>query len=140
MHNNDNINDSSGSGDSKLQDDNLDQVIYRGEGNSSIIIALKLRAKVIRLLKKDGKIMKSSQDHHVSQHPMHNIEFTHRIMKPLTGPFLSSAIELVHLKSDFINLLSEKVQVERPLHRLDKTLHLDDQYALVMDDLCTLPN
>ena len=138
MHNNNNINDSSDD-DTKLQSDNLDQVIYRGEGNSSIVIALKLQAKVIRLLKKDGKIMKSSQDHHVSQHPMRNIKFIHRIMKPLTDPFLSGATELVHLKSDFINLLSKKVEVERPLHRLDKTLHLDDQYALVMDDLCTLP-
>lgn len=121
-------------------DDILHQVIYRGEGNSSIVVALKTKAKVIRLLKKDGKIMKSSQDHHVTQHPMRSMKFIHLIMKPLADPFLSSATELVHLKSDFINILSKIVEAERPLHRLDKTLHLDDQYALVMDDLCMLPH
>lgn len=119
--------------------DNLDQIIYRGEGNSSIVIALKDHAKVIRLLKKDGKLMKTSKDHHVSQHPMRSINFIHRIMKPLSDPFLSGHTELIHLKSDLVNKLSEHVQVHRPLHRLDKTLVLDDQYALVMDDLCTLP-
>jgi len=122
-----------------LGTDILDQIIYRGEGNSSIVVALKSHAKVIRLLKKDGKIMRTSQDHHVTQHPMRSIKFIHLIMKPLTDPFLSGTTELIHLKSDFINRLSKTVEVYRPLHRLDKTLHLDDQYALVMDDLCTLP-
>lgn len=118
----------------------LDQIIYRGEGNSSLVVALKSRTKVIRLLKKDGKIMKSSQDHHVSQHPMRSLQFIHLIMKPLTEPFLSGPMELVHLKSDFINSLSTIVENHRPSHRLDKTLLLDDQYALVMDDLCALPS
>lgn len=118
----------------------LDQIIYRGEGNSSIVIALKDQAKVIRLLKKDGKIMKSNHDHHVTHHPLRSIKFIHFIMKPLTDPYLSGTTELIHLKSDFINLLSKRVEVYRPLHRLDKTLLLDDQYALVMDDLCTLPH
>lgn len=122
-----------------LGNDVLDQIIYRGEGNSSIVIALKTQAKVIRLLKKDGKLMRSSQDHHATQHPMRSIKFIHLIMKPLTDPYLSSATELIHLKSDFINSLSKRVDAYRPLHRLDKTLILDDQYALVMDDLCTLP-
>lgn len=122
------------------EDDISDQIIYRGEGNSSIVIALKTRAKVIRLLKKDGKIMKSSQYHHAAQHPMRSMKFIHLIMKPLAAPFLSGAMELIHLKSDFINLLSKEVEVYRPFHRLDKTLHLDDQYALVMDDLCALPS
>lgn len=122
-----------------LGDDVLSQMIYRGEGNSSIVIALKAQAKVIRLLKKDGKIMRSSQDHHVRQHPMSSINFIHLIMKPLTDPFLSRAPELIHLKSDFITRLSELVEAHRPAHRLDKTLMLDDQFALVMDDLCTLP-
>lgn len=120
-------------------DDLLRQIVYRGEGNSSIVVALKSSAKVIRLLKKDGKIMKSSQVHHVTQHPMRNINFIHLIMKPLTDPFLNSATELVHLKSKLVNHISRRVEAERPLHRLDKTLHLDDQYALVMDDLCALP-
>lgn len=123
----------------ELGNDILDQIIYRGEGNSSIVIALKSHAKVIRLLKKDGKIMKSSQDHHVTQHPMRSIKFIHLIMKPLTDPFLSGETELIHLKSDFINHLSKIVEAYRPVHRLDKTLLLDDQYALVMDDLCALP-
>lgn len=123
----------------EFNDDLLDQIIYRGEGNSSIVVALKNKSKVIRLLKKDGKIMKTSQDHHVTQHPMRSIRFIHLIMKPLTSPYLSDRTELVHLKSDFVSMLSKKVEVERPPHRLDKTLHLDDQYALVMDDLCTLP-
>lgn len=122
----------------KAKDDIQDQIIYRGEGNSSIVIALKDRAKVIRLLKKDGKIMKSSLDHHVTQHPMSNIRFIHLIMRPLTDHFLSGSTELVHLKSDFVSIISKRVEAERPLHRLDKILHLDDQYALVMDDLCTL--
>uniref|UniRef100_A0A6G1SJP7 Inositol-pentakisphosphate 2-kinase n=1 Tax=Aceria tosichella TaxID=561515 RepID=A0A6G1SJP7_9ACAR len=124
----------------EFNDDLMDQIIYRGEGNSSIVVAIKNRSKVIRLLKKDGKIMRTSQDHHVTQHPMRSIKFIHLIMKPLTSPYLSDATQLVHLKSDFINMLSKKVEVERPSHRLDKTLHLDDQYALVMDDLCTLPD
>jgi len=64
-----------------------EQFIYRGEGNSSIVIAFKDKARVIRLLKKDGKIMKSSLDHHVSQHPMRSIKFIHLIMKPLTEPY-----------------------------------------------------
>lgn len=119
--------------------DILDKIIYRGEGNSSIVIALRNHAKVIRLLKKDGKIMKTSQEHHVSQHPMRSINFIHLIMKPLTDPFLSGSTKLIHLKSDLVNGLSKRVEIHRPLHRLDKTLHLDDQYALVMDDLCTLP-
>lgn len=123
----------------ELGNDILDQIIYRGEGNSSIVIALKSQAKVIRLLKKDGKIMKSSQDHHVTQHPMRSIKFIHLIMKPLTDPYLSEDTELIHLKSDFINNLSERVEAYRPAHRLEKTLHLDDQYALVMNDLCALP-
>lgn len=118
----------------------LDKIIYRGEGNSSIVIALKNQAKVIRLLKKDGKIMKFSKDHHATEHPMRSIKFIHLIIKPLTDPFLSEATELIHLKSDFINMISKNVEAFRPLHRLDKTLLLDDQYALVMDDLCTLPN
>lgn len=122
-----------------LGNDVLDQIIYRGEGNSSIVIALKTQAKVIRLLKKDGKLMRSSQDHHATQHPMRSIKFIHLIMKPLTDPYLSSATELIHLKLDFIDSLSKRVDAYRPLHRLDKTLILDDQYALVMDDLCTLP-
>lgn len=117
----------------------LDQIIYRGEGNSSIVIALKHKSKVIRLLKKDGKLMRSSQDHHVTQHPMRSIQFIHLIMKPLTSPFMSDTTELAHLKSEFINMLSKKVEAERPSHRLDKTLHLDDQYALIMNDLCALP-
>lgn len=132
MHYNDNNN-------YKFENDILDQIIYRGEGNSSIVIALKTKAKVIRLLKKDGKIMKSSQDHHATQHPMQSIKFIHLIMKPLMDPFLSGPTELIHLKSDFINLLSKGVEAFRPIHRLDKTLLLDDQYALVMDDLCMLP-
>lgn len=115
------------------------QIIYRGEGNSSIVIALKDKAKVIRLLKKDGKIMKSSLDHHMSQHPMSSINFIHLTMRPLTYPFLTGPTQLVHLKSDFINMLSKQFEAERPIHRLDKTLHLDDQYALIMDDLCALP-
>lgn len=123
----------------EFNDDLMDQIIYRGEGNSSIVVAIKNRAKVIRLLKKDGKIMRTSQDHHVTQHPMRSLKFIHLIMKPLTSPYLSDTTQLVHLKSEFINMLSRKVEVERPSHRLDKTLHLDDQYALVMDDLCTLP-
>ena len=116
-----------------------DQMIYRGEGNSSIVIALKDRAKIIRLLKKDGKIMKSSIDHHATRHPMSSIKFIHLIMRPLTVPFLSGPIELVHLKSNLINMLSKQVEADRPQHRLDKTLHLDDQYALIMDDLCAIP-
>lgn len=116
-----------------------EKIIYRGEGNSSIVFALSNKAKVIRLLKKDGKIMKSSQDHHVTQHPMRSIKFIHLIMKPLTEPFLSGDPELIHLKSKFVNWLSSTTEINRPRHRLDKTLHLDDQYALVMDDLCTLP-
>lgn len=120
-------------------DDVSNKIIYRGEGNSSIVFALSNRAKVIRLLKKDGKIMKSSQDHHVTQHPMRSIKFMHLIMKPLTEPFLSGDLELIHLKSKFVNWLSKTAETNRPRHRLDKTLHLDDQYALVMDDLCTLP-
>lgn len=123
----------------ELGNDILDQIIYRGEGNSSIVIALKSQAKVIRLLKKDGKIMKSSQDHHVTQHPMRSIKFIHLIMKPLTDPFLSEDTELIHLKSEFINNLSKRVEAHRPVHRLEKTLLLDDQYALVMNDLCALP-
>lgn len=123
-----------------FNDDLLDQIIYRGEGNSSIVIALKNKSKVIRLLKKDGKLMRSSQDHHVTQHPMRSIQFIHLIMKPLTSPFMSEATELAHLKSEFINMLSKRVEAERPSHRLDKTLHLDDQYALIMDDLCALPD
>lgn len=123
----------------EFNEDLIDQIIYRGEGNSSIVVAIENKAKVIRLLKKDGKIMRTSQDHHVTQHPMRNIRFIHLIMKPLASPYLSDKTELVHLKSEFISMLSKKVEVERPSHRLDKTLHLDDQYALVMDDLCTLP-
>lgn len=124
----------------ELGDNILDKIIYRGEGNSSIVIALRNQAKVIRLLKKDGKIMKFSKDHHSTHHPMRSIKFIHLIMKPLTDPFLSGPTELIHLKSDFINMISKTVEAFRPLHRLDKTLLLDDQYALVMDDLCTLPN
>ena len=124
---------------SNLSDDILEQILYRGEGNSSIVVALKNEAKVIRLLKKDGKIMKSSLDHHVTQHPMRSIKFIHHIMRPLADPFLSGTPELVHLKSDFINKLSKRVEANRPAHRLDKTLHLDDQYALVMSDLCSIP-
>lgn len=123
-----------------LSEDILDQIIYRGEGNSSIVIALKAQSKVIRLLKKDGKIMRSSHDHHMRQHPMRSLKFIHLIMKPLTDPFLSGSTELIHLKSQFISRLSELVEAHRPQHRLDKTLLLDDQYALVMDDLCALPD
>lgn len=123
----------------ELNQATLDQMLYRGEGNSSIVVALRDKSKVIRLLKKDGKIMKTSQDHHVREHPMRIIKYIHLIMRPLTDPFLSSATELVHLKSNFIEALSSKLESHRPMHRLDKTLLLDDQYAMVMDDLCALP-
>lgn len=61
-------------------------------------------------------------------------------MKPLAEPFLSGATELIHLKSDLIAKLSRSIENYRPLHRLNKTLKIDNQYALIMDDLCTIPN
>lgn len=124
----------------ELENDVLDRIVYRGEGNSSIVIALKTEAKVIRLLKRDAKLLKFSQDHHhVAQHPIQSIKFIHLIMKPLTDPFSNSATELVRLKSDFVYKLSKIVESHRPQNRLDKTLLMGDQFALIMDDLCSLP-
>lgn len=122
-----------------LDKDNLEQIIYRGEGNSSIVIALRAQAKVIRLLKNDEPNQRSSQEHRVAHNPSGILKFIHLIMRPLADPFLSGSVELLHLKADFVDKLSKHIDVQRPLHRLDKTLPLDNQYALIMDDLCTLP-
>lgn len=123
----------------ELDKDNLDHITYRGEGNSSIVIALSTQAKVIRLLKSDGPHPRSEQDHRLAHDPSCILKFIHLIMRPLADPFLSGPIELLHLEADFIARLSKRIDIHRPLHRLDKALPLDNQYALIMDDLCTLP-
>lgn len=117
----------------------LKNIIYRGEGNSSLVIALKSETKVLRLLKKNGKLLKFSCDNHVQDHLLRTIKFIHQIMRPIINRNLIETPELIHLRSSFVHQLNALVKDSRPSHRLSKTLMLDDQYALVMNDLCSLP-
>lgn len=120
--------------------DALDQFVYRGEGNSSIVIALRDRGQVIKLLKGTSeKHQDVDQLEHLVQSPLENIKFIDHVFRPLIEPYLNSGVHLVHLKSYSIEGLSKKIQAHRPTHRLDKVLIIDDQYAIVMDDLCALP-
>ncbi|KAG9508835.1 Inositol-pentakisphosphate 2-kinase, partial [Fragariocoptes setiger] len=113
-------------------------MIYRGEGNSNLVIAIKSDAKVLRVLKKDGKIVKFGDDNHVRRHAASTIDFIRNIMRPLSNNYFIDAPTLIHLKSDVIARLNALVKDLRPLHRMNKSLIHEDQDALVMTDYCVL--
>lgn len=122
------------------QDQNiLEQVEYRGEGNSSIVIALKDRAQVIKLAKRHLGPCDSKNLNQLLQSSLENVIYIDNIFTPLAGPYMSANFKLIYLKPSFINALHGVIEPHRPLQRLDKSLIIHDQYAMLMNDLCSLP-
>lgn len=123
----------------QLQDDILDQVVYRGEGNSSIVIALKNQNQVIKLSKRHKKQCDARQLQTLLKASIDNVIYIDHVFRPLTDRYLSAGFKLVHLKNDFIKNLDDIIGRDRPFQRLEKTLIYHDQYAMLMNDLCLLP-
>lgn len=121
------------------EDNILEQVEYRGEGNSSIVIALKQRAQVIKLSKRHVKSCDSKHLSELLKSSLENVIYIENIFKPLAEPYLSANFKLIYLKPDFITRLNDAVEPHRPLQRLEKSLICQDQYAMLMNDLCLLP-
>lgn len=124
---------------------NIDHIVYRGEGNSSIVVGLKDRGQVIKLLKKDLEEDTYSENPARFQDllqiiPSENFKFIEHILRPLMEPYMNFGIQLVHLESGFVRSISKMIETHRPAHRLNKMLIFEDQYAMVMDDLCALPS
>lgn len=121
------------------EDNILEQVEYRGEGNSSIVIALKQRAQVIKLSKRHTKSCDSKHLSELLKSSLENVIYIENIFKPLAEPYLSANFKLIYLKPDFITRLNDAVEPHRPIQRLNKSLICRDQYAMLMNDLCLLP-
>ncbi|KAH9425699.1 inositol phosphate kinase 1 isoform X3 [Dermatophagoides pteronyssinus] len=113
-----------------------DQLIYRGEGNSSLVVAIQPTCQVIRLLKSDAKKLQNAND--VLTHLLQHIDFNRNILPDVIGEHLFSSPQLVYLESRQLETIKSFVHDKRPSFRLEKTL-TNCGYALLMNDCCTIP-
>ncbi|KAF7495229.1 Inositol-pentakisphosphate 2-kinase [Sarcoptes scabiei] len=101
---------------------NLDDLIYLGEGNSSLVIGIKSTSQVIRLLKLDAKKLQNAKDilTHLSMH----IDFNRNVVPCILPRNLFEIPKLICLKPWQLDIIK------------DKTLP-DYGYALLMADHCS---
>lgn len=113
-----------------------DQLIYRGEGNSSLVVAIQPTCQVIRLLKSDAKKLRNAND--VLTHLLQHIDFNRNVLPDVIGEHLFSSPQLVYLDSQQLDTIKSFVQDKRPSFRLEKTL-TNCGFALLIADCCTIP-
>lgn len=124
-------------------DGNPNDLIYRCEGNSSIVFSWSGRGKVLRLLKRPKSVVErglyqDERDIHDSEQK-HSVSYINEVIRPLIKQFIGSTCQVVKVCSQIVMSLMIKVESQRPITRFTKDLPNEDQYGLLMDDLCTLP-
>lgn len=122
-----------------LQLANDERLVYRGEGNSSLVIALKLERKVIRLLKADAKQLKNVETENIYSMLMSHIAFNVNVIPAIINTNFYTYPQLIKLNESQIETINQLVRDKRPSFRLDKTISNSDTYALLLPDYCCLP-
>lgn len=118
-------------------DDN-EELIYRGEGNSSLVVALKSKRQVLRLLKSDAKKLQQKNDENVRSLLLQHIDYNESVLSSALPKFFFTPPKLVCLDHEQLEAIRALVKGKRPSFRLGKTISNCD-YALLMPDYCTIP-
>lgn len=109
--------------------------IYRGEGNSSLVVANLKEKKVLRLRKcfTDSKVEKQEANR---RDWLLCKDYIDNIMRPLLGEKFVSSPELVTLSAEFIAAVNRECLQIRPKKRLNAHADSDILLGMVLPDAC----
>ncbi|XP_033106076.1 inositol-pentakisphosphate 2-kinase-like [Anneissia japonica] len=115
--------------------------IYRGEGNSSLVISNIKERKVYKLRKREFVKTECNDTKTVGgedslQRCRRTLQYSEQVLRPLLGEQFVAIAEIVPISKDFINSVSEKVRKSRPLKRLNTEIDEYSGYGICLPDFC----
>ncbi|XP_054163652.1 inositol-pentakisphosphate 2-kinase-like [Oppia nitens] len=111
------------------------QVVYRGEGNSSLVVAIQEERKVLRLFKtSDGN------DDPTIDRVSRQLLFYESVVPRFLSEAFFSRPQIVRLSRDQSLRIDGLVGDKRPRFRRDKQIARNEAFALLLPDFCCLPS
>ncbi|KAI2802260.1 hypothetical protein BLOT_010453 [Blomia tropicalis] len=121
---------------------NLDStdIIYRGEGNSSLVVAIKSSQKVIRILKSNQSTTTNKFDDNRAkiEQLFRHVDYNKFILPNVFPQCFFSQPKLIRLSTSQLEQIRSIVFDKRPAFRMNKSIS-DCGYALLMPDYCCIP-
>ncbi|XP_065845213.1 inositol-pentakisphosphate 2-kinase-like [Oscarella lobularis] len=113
---------------------------YRGEGHSSLVLFHVDKPRVVLRLKKIDVVPGTVTSGKTREESMeYQRDFMQKVMRPLVGEPYVPVQQTVALPRGFIEKMSVDTEKERPRNRLVKGVKSGTDVALLMPDVCFLP-
>lgn len=116
---------------------------YRGEGNDTLVVGLRDHNLVLRLKKKPRSTLNGHYEAIYSSNYLENIhkllDFSKFVVLPLMDSSYVPLGRAVRLPNGFADKLDKLCEPSRPKHRIHKGIATQAPYAMIMPDLCFLP-